>query len=112
MNSTRDRKSSYGLVDQETLAAFKAGDRQAFATVYAFYHHRLGGYAYNHCKMSKKGFALNGFSYEDAVQEAFINLFNYRAGLQTPLHLQSLLFMCCRHTIRKVESRVLTEDKF
>lgn len=84
--------------DKEFWRAFRAGDREAFASIFELYYRQL--YAYG------KQFLDDESLTEDAIQELFINLWRTRENLTEEVdNIKFYLFRCLRRNIRRMSDR-------
>jgi len=84
--------------DQEIWRAFRAGDRDAFASIFDQHYRQLYSYG--------KQFLDDETLTDDAIQELFINLWRTRANLTEDIdNIKFYLFRCLRRNIRRLSDR-------
>jgi RNA polymerase sigma-70 factor (ECF subfamily) len=76
--------------EQQLLTDFRAGDREAFKTIYEWYWHPMFGVAFR--KLKKKAAA------EELVQDIFVKLWKNRATVQIS-RLNCYLFSAVRYAV-------------
>lgn len=95
----RRPKAHQSLEDKQLWNAFRAGDEQAFVTIYELNFHRL--YAY--------GIRIAGDEclVEDAIQEVFIDLKTNRPRIKETDSIKFYLFKCLKRKLHREASKWL-----
>lgn len=84
--------------DQEIWCAFRAGDQDAFASIFDRHYRQLYSYG--------KQFLDDETLTDDAIQDLFINLWRTRENLTEDIdNIKFYLFRCLRRNIRRLSDR-------